>query len=80
MCCVNESLWSIIEIEASRAVSQVRVVAIWRPSAEWQHGGVEASWVRVVLLREAIHGVAARIDVEADGGHWSWAGLAGCVE
>ena len=35
-------------MEASRAVSQVRVVAIWRPSVEWQRGGVEVSWVRVV--------------------------------
>jgi hypothetical protein len=38
---------------------------------------LEASWVRVALLREAIRGVAARMDVGADGGHWSWAGAAG---
>jgi hypothetical protein len=42
------------EMEASRTVSQVRMVAIWRPSVEWWCGGVEVSWVRVVLLREAI--------------------------
>jgi hypothetical protein len=70
----------VYEMEASRAVSQVRVAAIWRPSVEWQRGGVEVSWVWVVLLREAIRGVAAWMDVRADGGHWSWAGSGGCME
>jgi hypothetical protein len=50
-------------MEASRDVNQVHVVAIWRPSVEWQHSGVEASWVWAVLLPEAIRGVAARMDV-----------------
>ena len=48
-----------------------------KPSVEWQHRGVEASRVRMALLREAIRGVATRVDVGADGGHWSWAGAAG---
>jgi hypothetical protein len=68
------------ETEASCAVNQIRVVAIWRPSVEWQRGGVEVGCIRVVLLREAIRGVAAWMDVRADGGHWSWAGSGGCME
>jgi hypothetical protein len=47
-------------------------VAVCRLSAESQRRGVEASWVRVVLLREAIRGVAAWMDVEAYGVNWSW--------
>jgi hypothetical protein len=39
-------------------------VAIWSQLL-WQHRGVEASWVRMVLLWEAIHGVAVRMDVGA---------------
>ena len=44
---------------------------------EWQHQGVVASRVRMALHCEAIRRVAARMDVRADGGHWSWAGAAG---
>jgi hypothetical protein len=65
------------ETEASCAVSQVRVEAIWRSSVEWQRRSVEASWIRMVLLRDAISGVAERTDVRADDDHWSWANLAG---
>ena len=43
---------------------------------EWQRRGLEARWIRVALLREAIRGVAAQMDVGADGGHWSSAGAA----
>ena len=67
---------SSIETEASRVVGQVRVVAICRHSVDWQRRGMEASWVWVALLREAIREVAARMDVGADGDHWSWDGSA----
>ena len=64
-------------METSRVVSHVRVEAIGWPYVEWQHQGVVASRVRMALHCEAIRRVAARMDVRADGGHWSWAGAAG---
>jgi hypothetical protein len=50
-------------MDVSCAVSQVRLVAVWRPSVEWQRRGVEARWVQVVLLPETTRGEAARMYV-----------------